>query len=129
MTTPNGSDRVVLDSSVWIELLSGGSKAGELARYLEQEDRLLVPAIVIYEVYKKLAREHGLTSAERFLSQALRLASVDLDAALAAAAAQTSLEHGLAMADAIVYATARALEARLITRDKHFRELPGVVWV
>lgn len=126
MTTASGSKRVVVDSSAWIEFLADGPKAAQLSRFFEREEQLLVPTIVIYEVYKKLLREQGATSAERFFSQALRLATVQLDAEMAAVAAQTSLRHGLAMADAIVYAAARAHEAQLVTMDKHFRPLPGV---
>jgi predicted nucleic acid-binding protein len=39
------------------------------------------------------------------------------------------LQHGLAMADAIVYATARDQEAQLITGDADLKDLPGVVYV
>jgi len=126
VTTASDSKQVVVDSSAWIEFLADGPKAAQLARYFEQEEHLLVPAIVVYEVYKKLLREQGNTAAERFLSQALRLAMVDLDPGMAVAAAHTSLEHGLAMADAIVYAIARTHQAQLVTMDKHFRQLPGV---
>lgn len=34
-----------------------------------------------------------------------------------------SSEYGLAMADAIVYATSRKHQALLITTDKHFKDL------
>ena len=127
MTTASGSKQVVVDSSAWIEFLADGPKAAELAQYFEHEEHLLVPTIVIYEVYKKLLREQGNTAAERFLSQALRLATADLDPGMAVAAAHTSVEYGLAMADAMVYAIARMFEARLVTRDKHFRQLPNVI--
>jgi predicted nucleic acid-binding protein len=38
-----------------------------------------------------------------------------------------SLERDLAMADSIVYATARRYGARLITADTDFEELPGAI--
>ncbi len=51
---------------------------------------------------------------------------VDLDASLAVDAARLSLETGLAMADSIVYATARSQDAVLWTQDSHFEGLERV---
>ncbi len=125
MTAPNASEVFVLDSSGWIEFFGDGPKADEFAPYLDREESLLLPTIVAYEVYKKLLRSEA-TLAERFLSQALRARNVDLDVYLAQAAAKASVEHRLAMADAIIYATAQAAGARLITSNQHFQGLPGV---
>lgn len=49
-----------------------------------------------------------------------------LDTETALAAADACRNHRLATADAIVYATARANGASLITCDAHFDGLPGV---
>jgi len=38
-----------------------------------------------------------------------------------------SLEFGLAMADSLVYATARRHRARLVTGDTDFQGLPGAI--
>jgi predicted nucleic acid-binding protein len=40
-----------------------------------------------------------------------------------------SHRNGLAMADAIVYATAKDQEAEVITGDADLKDLPGVVYV
>jgi len=56
---------------------------------------------------------------------ALRRATVEpVDETLALEAADLSLRHDLAMADAIVYATARRHGARLVTGDADFEGLP-----
>jgi len=49
--------------------------------------------------------------------------------ALALEASSTSLAHGLAMADAIVYATAHQYEATLYTSDSDLKGLPGVHFI
>jgi predicted nucleic acid-binding protein len=54
---------------------------------------------------------------------------VPLSESLALAAADTSLEFRLAMADSIVYATARAEDAQLVTSDKDLQGLPGVTYL
>ena len=42
-------------------------------------------------------------------------------------AADLSLRHGLAMADAIVYSTAKDQEVEAVTGDADLKDLPGVV--
>ena len=54
---------------------------------------------------------------------------VPLDISMALLAAEVHRQHRLATADAIVYATARARGADLLTCDAHFAGLPGVVYV
>ena len=55
--------------------------------------------------------------------------TVVLDADLAVQAARLSSDTGLPMADAIIYATAHALRAELVTSDAHFSGLPGVTLI
>lgn len=128
MTTPIATDWVVVDSSGWVEVLGEGPKAAAFWQYLSRERKLVVPTVVIYEVAKKLMRvnaEDG--SVEQFLSQALRASVVGLNDRVAVIAAELSLRHNLAMADAIVYATARDMNALLVTSDPHFEGLRGVI--
>jgi predicted nucleic acid-binding protein len=53
----------------------------------------------------------------------------DLDTPIALSAAELSGRLKLATADAIVYATALAHQADLLTCDRHFETLPGVRFV
>lgn len=132
MTTPNASERVIVDSSGWVAYLGNAPKAGRFAEYLESETTvLLLPSIVVYEVDKKLRREQGSTVADRFVSQAFRFRErlISLTAELATLASKTSLETGLPMADAIIYATSRHYEAQLVTSDSHFANLPKVTLI
>ena len=54
---------------------------------------------------------------------------VPLDTEIALAAAEGCRVHKLALADAIVFATASARGAALLTCDTHFEGLPGVTLV
>ncbi len=129
MTTPSASDSVVVDSSGWVEYLGEGPKAAKFSAYIEGEAPVLVPTVVLYEVYKKLRSTRGEGIAERFVSHALRKDVIRLDENLALASPTVSMEYRLAMADAIIYATARAHNAQLITSDLHFQGLPGVTLI
>jgi predicted nucleic acid-binding protein len=121
-----GSEFVLVDSSGWVEFLGDGPLADKFAPFFEREERLIVPVIVLYEVYKKLLSAQGSTAADRFLSAALRARVAPLDERLALLAARISLDRRLAMSDAIIYATAQVAAALLVTSDTHFQGLPGV---
>lgn len=54
---------------------------------------------------------------------------VPLTESIALLAADLSLREGLAMADAIVYATAKDQGAEVVTGDADLKDLPGVVYV
>ena len=120
-----GSDLFLVDSSGWIEFLGDGPLADRFAPYFEHEEQLVVPAIVLYEVYKKLISTQGSTAADRFLSAALRARMASIDQHVAILAARVSLDRRLAMADAMIYATAVSCGAHLVTCDAHFQGLPG----
>ena len=92
-------------------------------------DVILVPTVVMYEVYKVLRR--ALTEDQADVA-ALGLRDhlvVALDDRLALEAADYSIEHKLSMADAVIYATAPSLGATLMTGDAHFDGLPGVKYL
>jgi len=129
VTTLSDSEKYVVDSSGWVEYLGNGSKADAFAKYLEVPETLLLPTIIVYEVYKKMLREQRLVLAEWFLSTAFGFQEreIALDVSLAALAARKSLASSLPMEDAIIYATAQAHQAVLITSDAHFTDLPGVI--
>lgn len=52
---------------------------------------------------------------------------IQLTKSIAYLAADLSLRHGLAMADAIVYSTAKDQEVEAVTGDADLKDLPGVV--
>lgn len=129
MTATTASDRVVVDSSGWLEYLTQDTQADSIAPYLEGEVTVLIPAIVLYEVRKILLLRQSKTLADVFWSEALKRVLVPFDEDLAFQAADLSLFHKLAMADAIIYATSIYYQAPLITCDAHFANLPGVTVV
>jgi len=86
-----------------------------------------VSAIEVYEVYKVIRRDLSEERAVEAVSALRRAEIVPVDESLALEAADVSLELGLAMADSIVYATARRYAATLVTADADFEGLPGAV--
>ena len=127
MTGTTVSELWLIDSSAWLEYLTQDHDAAKFAPFIESGSPTLVPTIVLYEVVKVLMRQRGKIVADRFLSEALRRVVVPLDEDVALAAAHIGNETKLAMADAIIYATAQAHQAQLVTGDAAFRGLPGVI--
>jgi predicted nucleic acid-binding protein len=116
-----------VDSSGWLEYLTDDVNANRFAPYVAGNFDVIVPTIVVYEVYKKLLMESGKSAADAFASNAMRRTLVSLDDVMAISAARISLVHRLPMADAIIYASAMAQNAELVTGDPHFGGLPGVI--
>jgi len=121
--------KTLVDSSGWIEFFSGGPLADRYVPYLKDLSQLVTPTIVLYEVYKKIKRERGEEAALLAAAQLQTTDVVPLTNALALWAADISLRYRLAMADAIVYATAQNRGIQLVTGDADLKDLPGVVYV
>ena len=127
MSTRSASDLYLVDSTGWLEYLTEDSKAAAFGHYLEGESSVIVPSLVLFEVYRHLAKHRGRALADRFASQALLRRVVPLDESVALAAANLGLDHRLSASDAIIYATARVCHAQLVSANTHFRGLPGVI--
>ena len=118
--------RHVVDSSAWLEYFSGGKNAKYLREPLSQADKLVVPTITLFEVFKVVYRQRGEDAAIQAVALMKQGQEVALDGGLALVAAQLSLEHHLPMADSIILATARLHDAELWTQDADFEGLEGV---
>ncbi|MHB8996140.1 MAG: PIN domain-containing protein [Armatimonadota bacterium] len=119
----------IVDSSGWLHYFFGDALADTYGVYIEGAEPILVPAVVLYEVYKTLRRQISEEDADQAILQLTRQVIVPLDAELALSAAELSLKHQLPFADAIIYATADAHEAEIVTSDSHFANLPGVHYI
>jgi len=115
-------DPVAVDSSGWLEYFADTPRARLFAPAIEAPDRLIVPVVVLYEVVKKVRRDHGASAA---LEAAALLRSgqiVEVTVATAMDAAQMDLP----LADSLIYVMARQAGATLWTQDEDFAALPGV---
>jgi predicted nucleic acid-binding protein len=76
-----------------------------------------------------LTREAGEDKSDQVIAFTETCVVADLDTATALSAAELCARYRLATADAIVYATALAHSADLLTCDRHFENLPSVHFV
>lgn len=119
----------VVDSSGWIQYLTGAPNADFFVPAIEDAAQLIVPSVSIYEVSKILLRDDGDDLALLKAGQMSRGQIVPLDMDLAITAAHLSLELRLPMADSIILATAQAYDATLWTQYVDFEEIEGVRYV
>ena len=117
---------IVLDSSAWIEFFADGPLAGKVEPFLKAPELLIVPSIVFYEVYKRIKSIKGEEVALQAAGHLAQGKPFPLDETAALTAADLSLFHRLAMADAFVLAAARLSDAELVTLDSDFRAIAGV---
>ena len=117
----------IVDTSAWIEITSQTRLGEKLRPELPSQDRWLVPTIVQFELARWLEREASRAASDRILAFSGQCVVAPLDTRIAMLAAMAAGDRGLAMADAIVYATAVEHGADLLTCDAHFAKLDKVV--
>lgn len=116
----------VVDSSAWLEYFGDGPNASVFAKAIESPRELVVPALTLFEVFKRTCQLKGETTALEAIAVMLQGRVVELSAGLAIDAARLSLDSGLAMADSIILATARSDDAVLWTQDAHLEGIENV---
>ncbi|MGH8128555.1 MAG: type II toxin-antitoxin system VapC family toxin [Gammaproteobacteria bacterium] len=116
----------LVDSSAWLEYFADAPNAGYFADAIEDETELLVSAINLYEVFKRVQQQRGENAALRAVAMMEAGRLVEVDESIALHGAQLSARHKLAMADSLILATARAHDAVLWTQDADFEGLDGV---
>lgn len=120
---------LLVDTSAWIEWLIASPTGGQVEPHLPDEADWLMPTMVQLELAKWLAREVGEDKADQVIAFTQVCKVVPLDSEIALSAADACREHKLATADAIIFATAQAHGASLITCDQHFKDLPNVTLI
>ncbi len=116
----------VVDSSAWLEYFANGPNASFFAKPVEDTERLIVPTLSLFEVFKRILEQRGEGDALQAVAVMRQGMVVDLDTPIALRAAKLSAGHRLPMADSIILATARAHDATLWTQDADFKDLQGV---
>ena len=116
----------VVDSSGWLEYLAEGSNADFFAPAVEDTGDLVVPSISLFEVFKRVYQQRDEAHALQAVALMMQALVVDLDASLALNAAKLSHDMSIPLADSVILATARSVQATLWTQDEHFRDVTGV---
>ena len=133
--------KIVIDTYAWIEIFIG-SKMGEKAKgILQKSEEIYTPDIVIAEIARKYLREgvNEKVILERLttIEETSEIIPIDKNIALESAKCYIELMEKAkarkikapSLFDAIVLATARTLNAKLITGDEHFEGIKEILWI
>jgi predicted nucleic acid-binding protein len=119
----------VVDSSGWLEYFADTPNADFFTAAIVNTDELIVPAICLFEVFKRilLQRDEDAALQAIFAMQEGRV--TELDATIAIHAAKLSATLKIPMADSIIFATAKAYHAMVWTQDADFEGLEGIQYI
>lgn len=116
----------IVDSSAWLEYFAATKNARNFQKAILQTKSLLVPTIVIYEVFKKILLAKDENMALRIVAHMKIGKVIDIDLEIALNAAKLSTHHKLPMADSIILAIAEKYHATIWTQDEDFKNFEGV---
>lgn len=116
----------LVDSSGWLEYISNGNQAHIFTPIIQNTEELVVSVINKYEVYKKLCLDFDPKQAANTMGVLYYGQLVDVTEEIALTASELSIEFHIPMADSLLLATARTMEATFWTLDSHFKDIPGV---
>ena len=119
----------LVDSSGWLEYFTDGKNAKLYAPVIENTGELIVSAINIYEIFKKVLAERDENSAFEAVTVMMQSKVIDVNNIISIRGAKLSKELKLPMADSLIYATALENDAVVWTQDYDFKDLENVKFI
>jgi toxin FitB len=116
----------VVDSCGWLEYFADDPNASFFEKALLHTQTLIVPALCLYEVGRRLLTTRGENAALEALEMMRKAKVVQLTEDQIFLAAKASAKYSLSMGDAMIWQTAQSCGANLYTQDAGMRALPNV---
>lgn len=133
--------KIVVDAYAWIEIFIGSEEGKRAKENIEQASETYTPDTVLAEVARKYLREgmNQETVMDRLtiITEASSITSISMETAMEAAKCYMKLSDEAKKArlrtpslfDAIVLATTKLLQAKVLTGDEHLKKLPETLWI
>jgi toxin FitB len=80
----------IIDSSAWLEFFGNTKNADHFSKIIEKNNKIIIPTIVLYEVFKLLLIKFDKSKAVEGIAQMKRSLVIDLNDDLALKAARIS---------------------------------------
>jgi toxin FitB len=119
----------VVDSSGWLEYFADGPNAEFFTKPIQDVDRLIVPTLSIFEVFKRIVQQRGESDALQAVAVMQQGTIADLTLTLALESVRVSIAKNLPLADSVMLATARSHSAKFWTQDADFQKIEGVEYI
>ena len=116
----------IVDTCGWLEYIADTKNCKNFEQAILDTKNLIVPSIIIYEVFKKICLDYCEDIALEVIAELKQGKVIEINETISIYAAKLSLEKKLPMADALIYATGLLYKATIYTQDNHFENLFGV---
>ena len=115
----------IIDTSAWIEYLEGSIKGEKVHHILKEREEIFTIPIIIAEIISKTKKnKENIEIAYNSIISNVKLFEITPKIAKEAGILHAETKAKLksfALADALIICTARALNAKIITLDNHFK--------
>ena len=119
----------IVDSCGWLEYFANGPNADFFSSPIEDIENLIVPAICIFEVFKRVYQQRGENAALQAVALMHQGEIIVLDDSCALHAAKCSIDYNIPMADSIVLSIAQLKKITIWTQDIDFKDIKGVKYI
>lgn len=116
----------LVDSSGWMEYFADGKNAKHFAPIIQDLENLVVSTINLYEIYKKIIQQRDENNAIQAIAIMQQANILEVTSQIAIDGAKISIENEIPMADSLIIATARSVNATIWTQDYDFKGLENV---
>ena len=126
---------VLIDTHSCAEYLLGTSQGAVARKYLEDPDGehstdgVAISAATVAELTKWAIRTGGREARRAAETLISRVPIIPIDEAVAREAGRISASHDCSLGDALIYATAQAQDAKLLTGDPHFKGTKDTIYI
>ena len=129
--------RIVVDSYAWIEIFIGSSKGSKARDLLVKAREVYTPDFVLAEIARKYLRE-GLDqqivlARLKEITEASDIILINVESAKCYLEFREKSKKDRipdpSLFDAMILATARILKAKVVTGDKHLKNLNETLWL
>ena len=133
--------KTVVDTYAWIEHFLGSERGVKADEILQNSDEIYTPDIVLAEIARKYVREGVedtiIKSRLHQIDDSSNIVCLDTEIALSAAKCYIEMQANAkkmkltlpGLFDAVILATGRSLNAKILTGDQHFKNLPETLWL
>ncbi|MFH1316194.1 MAG: type II toxin-antitoxin system VapC family toxin [Candidatus Woesearchaeota archaeon] len=121
---------VLVDSWGWLEYFEDTKVGREIAKYIDSDMTLFISVINLSEVYKQgLLHKNENQANEMVHIMMSRCFLIPVESAIALNAAKINKEKKFGLGDALIHASAKAHNLKLLTGDPHFKREKDVIYV
>lgn len=121
---------IIIDTSAWIEYLSGTIKGKIVRDNLENEDGF-TPSVVLIELSCKLKKEeYNFKNILNFIKSKTTIIGIKEETIIKCGEIyleERKKKSGFSMIDAVILAIAKENNAKILTKDSHFKDFDKVI--